>query len=117
MSGSEKTKLNLQKKCTLSDNWNIYDPLGDWFESCLEENIWKYENELKWLKMTGNENMNLKLHTKCTLSDNWNTYDPIGEDFFFAIGPFSMHIAFLLNASLIDVNIVFYGFRIERRID
>ena len=69
------------------------------------------------MKMTGKEKTKLKLQKKYTLSDNWNTYDPIGEDFFFVIGPFSMHIAFLLNASLIDVNIVFYGFRIERRID
>ena len=29
--GNEKTKLKLRKKCTLSDNWNIYDPLEEVF--------------------------------------------------------------------------------------
>ena len=29
MSGNEKTKLKLLKKCTLSVNWNTYDPFGE----------------------------------------------------------------------------------------
>ena len=31
MSGNEKTELKLLKKCTLSDNWNTYDPFGEVF--------------------------------------------------------------------------------------
>ena len=29
--GNEKTELKLQKKYTLSDNWNTYDPFGEAF--------------------------------------------------------------------------------------
>ena len=29
--GNEKTELKLQKKYTLSDNWNAYDPFGEVF--------------------------------------------------------------------------------------
>ena len=31
MNGNERTKLKLQKKCTLRDNRNTYDPLGEVF--------------------------------------------------------------------------------------
>ena len=31
MNGNENTKLKLQKKFTLRDNWNTYDPLGEVF--------------------------------------------------------------------------------------
>ena len=54
---NDKTKLKLQQKYTLSDNWNTYDPLGevflidlnlDWIEfwvwsnMCIEK--WNAEN-------------------------------------------------------------------------
>ena len=31
MSGNEKTELKLLRNCTLSDNWNTYDPFGEVF--------------------------------------------------------------------------------------
>ena len=73
----------------------------DWFESRLEENIWKYSTYEKSENVNENE---WKREDKVEITEGWNTtryrhtYDPLGEVFFFAASPFFKPPVFLAPA-------------------
>ena len=84
---NEIAKFTSQSRQVMTQAPDIFEPwanwLIDWFESRLEENIWKYSTYEKWENVNENE---WKREDKVEIAEGRNTtryrhsYDPLGEE-------------------------------------